>query len=435
MAKLAIISDDLTGGNAVGAEFSRLALPVVVTGKLASVPHLAAGCDVLVYNTETRNKDPREAAGICLKAATAIADIGAEYVVKKIDSLLRGNIAEEIDAIAMASGFDRCLLIPAAPAVGRTTVHGVQHVDGIKLEAVLQEADPSATPEGSDVVSYLKARTSQQLHRIDIDDIEAGTTSLSAKMSEIGSGIVVCDAIDERHVHQLVEAALSSGYRFFAGTYGIGAPLARCLSGDISCAPILIISGSLSRRSREQVDVLSETEGCAQTNIDIRYGMSDLEMAEAATRSRHSVQQAADAGLDVIISTASDGSAAAKLLRGQGRTAVAAMESHLASAILMTAAPMIERCKGIIVSGGSTANALLEIIGADGLAIHEREVLPGMPLCTISGGKFDGLFFLTKPGSFGSEQSLAEARSILKRIVTEEGSQTAEPTSLQRRKP
>jgi len=63
------------------------------------------------------------------------------------------------------------------------------------------------------------------------------------------------------------------------------------------------------------------------------------------------------------------------------------------------------RLSGIFVSGGDTAMALLYELGASGLHI-ESEVLTGIPLSRIVGGKYDDFKVITKAGAFGQEDAL-----------------------------
>lgn len=422
MASIAVISDDLTGGNAVGAEFAKLAYSVSVTGHPESVAGLAAKRDVLVINTDTRNAEPRAAALKCAKAARLAVRSGIKVVIKKIDSLMRGNIAEEIEAIAHEFGHERCLLVPGAPSVGRTTVNGVQFVDGRKLEEAILAADPSATPAGSQVAAFFKNRTNLPLHRIDLADFSSGDQVLRKKLGDLGQGIIISDAETETHVERVVEAAYACGIRFFAGTYGIGKPLAQHLDAAREAARLVIISGSLSDRSREQVDTVAAEERCVHAAMDIRFDMSPVEAEAVTEQTRTMVTQAAEADFDLVLSTSADSRESARFRKDRSPIAVSEMEGTIASLVLSVAGPLLAEAGAIIVSGGSTANAVLEALGAESLTMHGREVLPGMPLCTISGGPHDGLFFLTKPGSFGNARSLSDARRILKRIMTEEGS-------------
>jgi uncharacterized protein YgbK (DUF1537 family) len=63
---------------------------------------------------------------------------------------------------------------------------------------------------------------------------------------------------------------------------------------------------------------------------------------------------------------------------------------------------------GFVVTGGDGARALVDALGATGIALKE-EIISGIPLGTLIGGKADGLPIVTKAGGFGPEDALARA--------------------------
>lgn len=422
MVEVAVISDDLTGGNAVGAEFAKYAHSVSVFNGLGLVAELARDRDVLVVNTETRNVTADEAANRCEAAAQRLLSVSPQIVIKKIDSLLRGHLAMEIDIVARTFGFDRTLVVPAAPSVGRTTVDGIQFVDGIRLEDALRAADPSAKSKGSEVSSFFEGHVSQPVHRMEISDFDNDDRALIEKFDSFGNGLIISDAITDFHVERIVKAAYSSGIRFFVGSYGIGGPLASIVGETRREPRIIIVSGSLSSHSSSQIDAIVSESQCTHVAMDVRYGMTLDDKKTIVEIARDGVVKAAAEGRDVVLTTSVDSISTAEARTGQSPAAISSMERMLASLILSATRPLLEQAAGIIVSGGSTANALLDELGAESLSLHDKEVLPGMPLCTISGGPHDGLFFLTKPGSFGSASALIDARKVLKRFITKSGS-------------
>jgi uncharacterized protein YgbK (DUF1537 family) len=82
------------------------------------------------------------------------------------------------------------------------------------------------------------------------------------------------------------------------------------------------------------------------------------------------------------------------------------LAARIESLLQFVVAPFLPRCRAFVFSGGATAQSVFQLLGADGLAIHGYEVLPGTPLATVRGGVFDGRPFLTKPGSFGTTDDL-----------------------------
>jgi uncharacterized protein YgbK (DUF1537 family) len=61
----------------------------------------------------------------------------------------------------------------------------------------------------------------------------------------------------------------------------------------------------------------------------------------------------------------------------------------------------------LIVTGGETSIGVLKVMGFEGLHI-EGEIMPGIPVCRVIGGKWNQLLLITKAGSFGDEKTFEE---------------------------
>lgn len=124
MKPLVVIADDLSGAAESAAGF--LSRSSAVSLRLR--PGVQDGSDVTVFDLHSRRSDPAQAArdvGAVLHSASGSA------VVKKIDSLLRGNVAAEVAELTR----DGSPVIVAAglPALGRTIRDGVPLIDGVPL--------------------------------------------------------------------------------------------------------------------------------------------------------------------------------------------------------------------------------------------------------------------------------------------------------------
>jgi 4-hydroxythreonine-4-phosphate dehydrogenase len=83
----------------------------------------------------------------------------------------------------------------------------------------------------------------------------------------------------------------------------------------------------------------------------------------------------------------------------------------LAQALGEFAAPHLERCGGVIATGGDTARALLAALHLPGIELL-GEVEPGVPL-----GLLGTLPIVTKAGAFGTPQTLLRARAALHALL------------------
>ena len=63
---------------------------------------------VLVVDAETRHMAPEEAYAVVESLTRQAVDLGVQYIYKKTDSALRGNIGAELTALLRASGESAC---------------------------------------------------------------------------------------------------------------------------------------------------------------------------------------------------------------------------------------------------------------------------------------------------------------------------------------
>ncbi len=66
------------------------------------------------------------------------------------------------------------------------------------------------------------------------------------------------------------------------------------------------------------------------------------------------------------------------------------------------------RVAGIVAAGGDGARAIMDTLGAAGFDIRD-EVMAGLPLGVLAGGRSAGLAFATKAGGFGDDGALLQA--------------------------
>ena len=112
---IGVIADDLTGAAEIGAVGLRHALRAEVV--IAGEP--GGGADLICVDTDSRSCNPLEAGQRATKAARMLQSCGADWIYKKTDSVLRGNVTPEIEAVVRQLGLSGALLVPANPSLGR----------------------------------------------------------------------------------------------------------------------------------------------------------------------------------------------------------------------------------------------------------------------------------------------------------------------------
>ena len=89
---IAVIADDFTGAAEIGGIGLRYGLNVVIeTEDIQS--HNA---DLLIIATDTRSLSAKEASEHIFQITKELQKLKPQFIFKKIDSALRGNIAEEL---------------------------------------------------------------------------------------------------------------------------------------------------------------------------------------------------------------------------------------------------------------------------------------------------------------------------------------------------
>lgn len=145
------LADDMTGALEVGAKFSAVGLNAVVSAK----PLAAPGAQVIVYDTETRHLSPESAARAVQRFVLESQNIRPQFVYKKTDSTLRGNISAELTAISELFPNWRIGYAPAYPALGRTVKQGILYVENVAVSQTSFGSDPLNPVTTSTICSLL----------------------------------------------------------------------------------------------------------------------------------------------------------------------------------------------------------------------------------------------------------------------------------------
>lgn len=143
-----VIADDLTGALDTSVQFASGGIgarvlryqPGAADTMLKSRMGDGGADAITVFETASRHLPADEAAErvkqvvFSVREAATRAGGDEPRFYKKTDSALRGNVGSELNALLSASGADVICFAPAHPHLGRTTVDGVQMINGRRLE-------------------------------------------------------------------------------------------------------------------------------------------------------------------------------------------------------------------------------------------------------------------------------------------------------------
>lgn len=150
--KIIVIADDFTGAAEIGGIGLRNGLKVSVETK----PVFDEEKDIIVVATDSRSMDKHEAALHISKLSVDLLQFDPLFIYKKIDSVLRGNVSEELVAQMEATGKKRTIIIAANPVFKRIIKNGKYYIEDVPLNQTCFSIDsqyPIRTHEVLDLLT------------------------------------------------------------------------------------------------------------------------------------------------------------------------------------------------------------------------------------------------------------------------------------------
>lgn len=148
---IAVIADDFTGAAEIGGIGLRYGLRTEIETEV--IPESRA--ELLIIATDTRSMEAGPAQAAVAEITRDLQSLRPEFIYKKVDSVLRGNVLAELIAQMETSQLDRALLVPANPSNGRKIVNGTYYIDNIRLHETGFADDPEYPCSSSDVLELL----------------------------------------------------------------------------------------------------------------------------------------------------------------------------------------------------------------------------------------------------------------------------------------
>lgn len=415
---VAVIADDLTGGADTGVQFCPGVGPIYLTsglgGPIRKDGH--TGCGVALY-TNSRHAAPEEAAQRVRTAYANIRHLCPGSLYKKIDSCLRGNIGAEIDSLLLDIGAGMSFVAPALPGQGRTTENDIHMINGVPMAATETAADPLCPVNESRLSVLLQNQSRMKVGRVGLAAVDKGVQAMAESVRQLGAAgckHIVFDATCTKHLDNIAHLARSHFKEkeiLLVGSAGLAAGLAVAMSGKAPSKVSrrrpridkwLFVCGSASPTMARQVSALIEHTSWAQAAIKPER-LAQTTTAEAEQYSRTSAGKYFFEGSLILTVDAANSQTSATL-----------SPSLILRCLAEAAAFRIgqSRPQGLFLSGGDTAEAVLERIHAFGVVLHE-EISSGLMLGCIAGGNCDNLPVVTKAGSFGKDNTLVQLTQLL----------------------
>lgn len=419
--KFAIIADDLTGANDTGVQFARRGL--VTSVLLQPDQKLAEDLDVVVIDTDSRSLSQEEAYRKVRTVSEFLRRFPPEFVYKKIDSTMRGNIGAEIDAVYDVFQPELVVIAPAYPKNKRVVSGGDFYLDGKLLHMTEMAADPKTPVTSSHLPDILRVQTGRKIVQVMAEDIRSGGPQIQDRLDEAvreSAPYVVFDSLKEEDLRAIVQAVQDSRRRVvWIGSAGLANHLCKAYLKRQqtpvylrdSYSQVLTVVGSVNRNSRQQLQQLLK-----QPKVEGVEMKSHLAVQEDTTADGEQARvvalasQAIERGSHVVLYTSGspDDIALANSKGAEYGRDSKGVSDRISRVIGQAAAALIRkhRLKALVMTGGDTAKQVCANLGVTEFQLID-EVEIGIPIGRLSGEW--PLYAVTKAGGFGTAGALSKA--------------------------
>lgn len=409
MKQIVIIADDLTGACDTGVKFHQAGLKTKVLVTPNSVQILGKNpVPVVSVNTDTRSVCAEAAQATVESLARELKQRGDWFYYKKVDSVLRGNVVAELEALFQVLNPDFALLAPAFPATGRWLRDGILSI-GSKEKPQLQ----------IHALERISSETQRKCGHIPLALVRQGSQRVVEKALELyaqGCSILLADSWCECDLETLADAVLLLGPRCLSvGSAGLASHLASrmvhdCpvpypvkMSGGAGSGTMLVVAGSRHPVTVEQVQCLKEAVPMETyiLNVEGINGENLLQRVEDAFASKEPGN-----GKNILLTTD-------HIYYSRDNCQHLLQENAYNQAILDGIGASVERLltrdpiKGMIATGGDIAGEILKrlkLVQIDLMAEPIAGIVTGF--AADEAGK--GFLLSTKSGGFGNERALLE---------------------------
>ena len=384
---IGVIADDLTGAAELGAVGLRhgLRAEIVRSGKPSGT------ADLVCVDTDSRSCDAAGAAKRAAAAAKMLQAAGAEWIYKKVDSVLRGQVTAEVEAVLKQLQLDRALLLPANPSLGRTIHDGQYFVQGKPIHKTEFARDPEYPRRSSQVVRLLQAPEKFLLRVVNGDRTLADDTIV------IGEASTPEDVLDWARFRS-PDMLPAGGSEFFGALLKIGLPASQPGKEDSSTQIVrempaipgaereFFISGTSTHEARQFAAAAKRNRTPVfSLPQELAWG------AEFTPAAVTAVAQRVVAGFDehsrVILAVGLPSVRDVEIARKLSKCVVSVAER------VMRQVPVTR----IFAEGGATAAELVRRMGWPRLTVR-RELAPGVATLAVAEG--EAILLTIKPGTY-----------------------------------
>lgn len=414
---IAVIADDLTGANDTGVQYKKYGYKTIVKVDSDFNMNDLNNYDVISINADSRILDMKSGYIKVFNIAKELNGIEYEYIYKKMDSVFRGNIGTEIEAVLDAVNPDITLAAPSFPANRRVVKNGYSYM--INDNEELGESMVNVT-------DLIQRELNRSIENISIDVVREGTDHLISYIEsklEDGVDVFLVDAINDDDLRIVAEVYKKINKKIvFCGTAGLAQQLALICPKMAKIDYVnedginLLVIGTRNKST------LSQTN-----NIQEAYNLPvfDVLVSEIINGNEESIIENVIDNVSSFISKGNkliilktckeDESEFEERLKQDPNEVTKSQKIVRTLGAIVKQLNKLVNLKYIVTTGGDTSMQICKSLDAEGIELID-EIEPGIPIGKIVGGDADGILIVTKSGGFGTDNIFIKIIEYIKSI-------------------
>ena len=423
--KIGIIADDLTGANATGVRKSKSGFRPATyfyNKKIISNEDI----DTVIIDTDSRylNKDILKTR--INQSLENLFKCNIDFVCKRIDSTMRGNVGNEIDLLLdYVDKESIAVVVPSFPDSERVTIGGYLVVNNIPLHKTDVANNPIMPINTSCISEIIESQSKYEVGLLTINELSGDCNEFIEKFINItqsGKRIVVIDAATNQDIEFIAESLSKIDLPIIPVDSG---PFTSSYSKfkvnqKVENSKIIVTVGSATKVTEKQLTYLMDRLDITPIVPDIyKLASFDDNFENEINRCVRQAKLKLKTNETVIVTTNEENLVIIDIqkLAKESNVQPEAVTKRITDGLAIITKKIIDETdytiKGCFTSGGDVTASLTTIMNASGITLLD-EVAPLTAYGTLIDGEYDGLPIVTKGGMIGNIRTIYEAIQYLK---------------------
>ena len=373
--------------------------------------------DVVSINADSRILDMKSGYIKVLNIADRFNDIEYEYIYKKMDSVFRGNIGTEIEAVLDAVNPDITLAAPSFPANRRVVKNGYSYM--LNDEGELGKSIINVT-------ELIQRELNRSIENISLDIVREGTDHLISYIEsrlQDGVNVFLADAINDGDLKIIAEVYKKINKKVvFCGSAGLAQQLAIINPKMTEIDYVnedgitLLVVGTRNKSTLSQTNNIKEAYNLPVFDVNVSEiidGKQDNLIKSIIDEVNCYITKGNKL---IILKTSKDDEIEfEESLKQDSNEVMKSQKIVKTLGAIVKQLNKLVNLKYIVSTGGDTSMQICKSLNAQGIELID-EIEPGIPIGKIVGGDADGTLIVTKSGGFGTDNVFIKIMEYIKNI-------------------